>query len=286
MNEAKVQKVIERLELLRKKSERYSNLTLFLMLATIISPLFLCPDTGKCLMAYGIGIVAAIMAAAKSSKYYNFYRQFYKNVFVKEMLKEKFENIQYEWKHGFTGPELYNSKLLKFDGHLTEDCLKASYQGVVFEQVDVRHFTSHGKYARIDFRGKIMKFRAFPVSTSGVWIYTKNVKSTARYYEKARKWVMVNDNEFSKIFDVYACKEADVERILTSQFKEKLLALSEKCEAFGMSFHGSILHVGIHTPRDTFDVDVNIKKVDYDEEVMKVRKDVEDMAELIELLEK
>lgn len=279
----KVEEAIERLEKLKKESGKYEILMLIFLYATIASSFFLAPSAKNCLIAYGVGITAAIIMGARASKYHKQYRKVYKEVFVTEILKEKLEDVHYDWQRGFTGVDMYDSQLLNDDRNISDDYLKASYNGIRFEQADLKHFEG-GKNSRISFRGKIMKFTGLPVNVSNVWIYSKSFKLSARYYSKSIKMISILDNEFAKVFDVYAFNESDVKRILTPQFREKLLILAKKNEALGMSFKGNKLYMGIHTSRDTFDVDVSNKKIDYDNEVEKVKKDVDDIIEVVEMM--
>lgn len=88
-----VQEAIERLEKLKKESGKYEILTLIFMFATIASSFFLIPSAKNCLIAYGVGIAAAIVMGSRSSKYHKQYRKVYKEVFVTEILKEKLEDV-------------------------------------------------------------------------------------------------------------------------------------------------------------------------------------------------
>lgn len=96
--------------------------------------------------------------------------------------------------------------------------------------------------------------------------------------------ISVSEGEFNSVFDVYAYKWEDVEHILTPQIKDNLLILAKKYEALGLCFKGSTLYIGIKTPRDTFDKDTATKRIDYDNELQVVRKDIDDIIEVIEFL--
>ncbi len=274
------QKIIQQLELLYKKTNRYANLSLLFGIATNISPFVLYKDTGKCLAVFGIGIIITVIIGRHSSKYRKQYRQIYKDVFVKEILAEKLEDVHYDWKKGFTGPEIYNSQLFTYKEHISDDYLKASYKNIKFEQADVKH-SSNGK---INFRGKIMKLSGLSVNVSGIWIYTKNFNYNARYTNKSLKRMSLRDREFDDVFDLYVLNEATAERILAPQVRKNLLTLASKNTALGMCFKGSRLCVGIHTSRDTFDVDSSAKHIDYKSEVCRLREDVAEIIETIELL--
>lgn len=284
MSDIKVQDVIQRLEVRKKKSIRYADLSIVFLIASTISLYVFYADTKKALFSFCIGITATIVSGNRSSKYHKQYRKIYKNIFVKRIIEEKFDEVHYEWERGFTGPQIYDFQLLTYKGHISDDYLKAVYNGVTFEQADVKHSDQAGKHPRFNFCGKMMRFTSFPVNLSGVWIYTKNFEYCARYSDKSMKWIGLEDSEFTSVFDVYAYNESDAERILKPQLRENLLILAKKSKSLGMSFRGNKLHLGINTDRDTFDVDVSKKNIDYDSEVAKVRMDVEDTIEVMELL--
>ncbi len=269
--------IIERLEALRKKSSTCSMTVVILIIAANISLFVFYWEPKIALLVCGLLLICAIRASTFSGKCHNKYRQIYKEAIVKAILEEKFEDVQYDWKKGFTGPDLYDFQLLKYRAHISDDYLKASYKGVNFEQADVKHFD---RYSTINFRGRMMRFRNPSSRVSGVWIYTKRFDYLDSYAFKSAKYMLQMDKEFGEKFCVFTKNEADVERVLTPQFKQALWSL-EKKGGFGICMKGSKIHIAICSRRDTFDVDLTKKKIDYENEMDNLKKDVDNMIEII-----
>ena len=101
---------------------------------------------------------------------------------------------------------------------------------------------------------------------------------------RTKKTFTTEDDIFNNHFDIKARNEQDVNRVLTPQIRENLMVLAEDIESFGISYIGNTIYIGINTCRDTFDIKKGMGKVNFDYEIVKVRKDVQSMIDWIELL--
>ena len=273
---------IQTLNVIKKKHNFYMDMCTFCGVIININFFVFVNDSSKSLAAFGIGIVFVIIFATRASKYDKMLRTQYKSVFVKNILSESLEDVHYDWNRGFTGPEIYALQLFHYGGHVSDNYLKASCKGIRFEQANVIH-RDHGSN-RFSFRGKVMIINNPFVNLEGIWVYTKKFSSYSLYAKKTQKYVLIQDNEFAEIFDIYITGEKDINHIFTAEIKQRLLLLAKKYKSFGLCFKGRKLNIAIGTPRKAFEIGDYSKEIIYDVEVERIRQDVADIAEVIEIL--
>ena len=274
---------IEKLISIKKKSMFYQNMSFFGTVFICILLYFFRDDVLKLFGGFFLGLAICIMLGTRASKYDKMFRAKYKSVFVKNMLSERLDDVHYEWKRGFTGPELYDLQLFNYKGHISDDYLKASYKGVHFIQADVIH-SDQKRHGGHTFKGKVMIISNPFAELKGIWIYTKKFNYSTSYASQSLDILLLEDSEFAEVFSVYTALEITKKDILTTEIKQRLLLLAKKYQRFGVRFNGQQMCVVIEDSRDTFDLDNESKKVIYEAEVERIGQDIADIIEVIEVL--
>lgn len=107
-------------------------------------------------------------------------------------------------------------------------------------------------------------------------------KSYLSYLNLAGEEVEMEDVDFNKRFHVFSLNALEAFYILTPQMMEKLTAINRHYPNIAFRFAPGKLYVGIVT-NDSFDVGVT-KKLSYPEEHARIKKDVQVIIDIIEMI--
>lgn len=275
---------MQKLENLRKKITLYEYLPLGLGLAGFILPEIF--DT----YIYGlVGISAALVSAVifRSQAPYlkKEYRDLYKNTFVIPTLNSMLDDVEYDWHMGFTDIEVMGFGIIKIGNRFkSEDYISASYKGVKFRQADVviKNETGRGQDKNVQtyFSGRMFEFDFSSKVVANVKVFSKSYLS---YLNLAGEEVEMEDVDFNKCFHVFSLNALEAFYILTPQMMEKLTAINRHYPNIAFRFAPGKLYVGIVTD-DSFDVGVT-KKLSYPEEHARIKKDVQVIIDIIEMID-
>lgn len=281
--------VIEKLENMRKKKNRYGCMVILSFLIPmplmVILPFFgvdMAPVIGIVLIFAGV-IIFSKIAGNLTIKY----KELYKETFVVSILEEQFDDVFYDYKRGFEESKVNQFGLVsRGNRYRSEDFIRGSYKGISFEQSEVRiaHKKSNDDTETIYFRGRMMEFD-FPFKeVKSVQIFTDTFphrgKPSVNYNMKP---VEMESTDFNKRFDVIAADPVDAYYVLTPQFMERVDFLKEKFNHVGMNFQGNKLYVGIWTGGDAFDGDPS-REVNYLDEKATIMGDVRVITDIIDVL--
>lgn len=222
-----------------------------------------------------INVIIGAVILHQGGKNKTKYKSLYKDVLVKQILDEEFEDIVYQWENGYTKTDVAKFHLIVYSDLYSKDYLKASYKGFRFEQADISCSEVHGK---------IMKISSLPVNTTEVQIYTRNFRNVARYWDENKSIFFTELEKFNMFFDIKAYDEEAVKKVLTPQLQNNLIALAMNGCPFGITFIGNTAYIVISTYRKSFDIEAGLKKVNFDDELAKVREDVQSIKDWIELI--
>ena len=278
--------VIEKLNHYRKKYQYYLMLNSMCIFVMIVS-FFICAVNEKIgLITLLVTIIAMIFLGSSAAKSNRIFRAVYKAVFVKNMLCKKFDDVNYDWKRGFTGPEMYDFHLFNYKEHTSDDYLEASYKGISFKMADIVHTHFHGKNNIEIIKGKVISIKHTFAKVDGLWVYTKKYEHDNMYCKKIQRLAMVDDKKIDSLFYVYTLDKMDANKLITAEIRERLLLLRSKYDKFGICFNGNSVNIVIESSKDTFDIDVKSKKVIKEVEEERIEQDITGIIEVIEILGK
>lgn len=217
------------------------------------------------------------------------YRELFKTYYVKKILDENFDDVVYDWKKGYPYSKMQKAHLIVNQDFVSEDYLKASYNGIKFEQADIRcalpNYGSKSNPCEHVLYGKIMEIAALPIKVSEIQIYTMGFSVRGRYRNNRNKSYYTSDKTFDYRFQVYACNEKEAEKILTPALREKLIEYAMCNQSFGLSFIGNKLYIGINTYRNTFDIQNGLRKVDFEQENANIIEDVKAIKDRLSIVD-
>ena len=217
------------------------------------------------------------------------YKALYKSTFVTGILGEFFDDVFYDWEHGFTTQAVNEFGLAKLGNRFyTEDYLSASYKGIHFVQADVKiqYHTSTGKSSHTTtyFSGRMFVFDNPLKRVFSVQVFSDNFRYRAGNPGgfKMNK-VELESVAFNKAFDVKAVQEIDAFYMLTPHMIENLTRIRLQYGNLAVHFAGDKIFVGINCGMKAFDGDIK-RPIDYNTEREQARQDSMVIINLIETL--
>lgn len=229
-------------------------------------------------------IVSAIIQAVKSKEYGNTYKQ----MLSKYVLQESFENPVYDPLNGFTVEDFKAGHLIKWRDNFrysSEDLIRAQYNGVEFQQADVRitHETG-GKNRRtvVDIDGRLIRIKFHKPIGSRIVIATDEREVALE--DKLSK-VEMEDMEFNREFDVFSEDGHSVFYLLTPQFMGYLKELRVIDSFLFISFDGEDLYVLRSGKGGIFEPPHVKYPIDLEYEAEKNRKELREIKNIIEVLQ-
>ena len=243
-------------------------------------------------------LAPVIMLAACASLIYGFtkmgayskeYKALYKSTFVTGILGEIFDNVFYDWEHGFTTQAVKEFGLVKLGNRFfSEDYISASYKGIHFVQADVKiqYHSSSGKSSHTTtyFSGRMFVFDNPLKKVFSVQAFSDNFRYRAGNPAgfKMNK-IELESVDFNRTFDVKAVQDIDAFYMLTPHMIESLMMIRNRDGNVGVHFSGDKICVGINCGMNAFDGDIN-RPIDYNAEREQARKDSLVIINLIETL--
>lgn len=278
---------IQRMEALRKKCYLVQVLVLVEPLVLLVV-MFLGrtggPDIRLIMFLFFGCTMVGVVFASKWKKEFNL---IYKEMFARAALEELLDDVTYAWDRGFTSSDVSKMGLVCMGNRFrSEDYLKASYNGVEFEQSDVtiKNHTGSGKRSKTVtyFKGKMMKFKMPEKSAISLQVFTDNFAYRANTGFPMER-IEMEDVEFNRIFDVRTLDGHEAFYVLTPQFMECLKRIAKTCSSIGMHFTRGNLYVAINTGRDSFDA-VMSQEIVYPKEKARMEADIQDIIDIIKAL--
>ena len=244
-----------------------------------------------CLVIPPLGIVILLLGARRVRKLQTEMRELYKDAFVREPLQNNFDNAHYEPNGGFTRENIESFGLCEMGNrYWSEDYIRAAYQGVDFEvaEVNVREVDTSSDSSRSEeyFQGRMMVFHFPDKLVSSVSIFSRKFKHRPLSRREAKETeVELESVQFNKDFDVYSQIQQDAFYLITPQFMERLQILAGKYESLAMHVVGNQVFLGFNEPgQNVFDANIEVGKLDIDQEMAKVQAEIDDIKTLIAMI--
>ena len=260
-----------------EKKRKQITIGIFLILGSVIFMVF--PP---------LFIVVVLILVKFITKSKNELTSMYKDVFVRELLENNFENVVYQPTNGFTRDAVDSFDICRMGNRFfAEDYLNASFRGINFEVSDVRiadeSSDEDSSSTTILFEGRFITFDFSRELASSVKIFSDKFKYRAlTRKENRQEKVEMESVEFNKKFDVFSDNPHDAFYIITPNFMERLNALTTKYKSVAMSVTGRSIVVAFNEPENNaFDPKNMAGKVDYVEEQAKIQSDIDDIKIII-----
>lgn len=283
-----IYEVVEKLEALRKKRNLVSSLLslsiVFLIVGMFASSLF---DFVLGPFIWFFVLTACMIIFGKILKNITKeYKKLYKENFVVKVLKDKLDDVKYDYERGLEERYVRRFGISKMGNRYeSEDYLKASYKGIEFEQADVSISNKNDDTTTVYFKGRMFAFDFPYKSVSSVQIFTKGFPFQGTPMENYNmKKIKMESENFNKLFDVKSANEMEAFYVLTPQMMEKIEIIKQKYNHVGLNFQNNKLFLGIWTVVDTFDGDPK-RKINYLGEKEAILKEVEVITDIIDALD-
>ncbi len=194
----------------------------------------------------------------------------FKKIFVLSSLSQIFEKLNYLPDKGLNEEVISDTKMMNMgDLYSSNDYFEAEYKGIRVKQADVTieekrettdsdgHTQTH--YINI-FRGKWMIFDFNKTFNFNIQVCQKEFTNSKIPYwgeQKNYQKVTMEDEEFNKMFSVYAQDAHEAFYILTPQFMEKIKKLVSNIKGtILLCFIDHELHIGLDNNEDSFEYDI------------------------------
>ncbi|MBO4477344.1 MAG: DUF3137 domain-containing protein [Lachnospiraceae bacterium] len=235
-----------------------------------------------------IGLIMIFYGCSRMNKLRAEMRALYKDAFVREPLENNFENVLYEPNGGYSYDVIESFRICEMGNrHWSEDFVNATYAGVNFQiaEVNVREVDERDDHTSSTtyFEGRMMVFYFPNKLVNSVSVFSRKFKHRAlsRREEKDTK-VELESARFNKEFDVYSPYEHDAFYLLTPHFMERLEFLGSKYESIAMTVYGNRVVLAFNEPgKNVFDANVEIGKLDIEQEMAKVQSEIDDIKMFI-----
>lgn len=284
----------EELELLRKKAK---NVVIYGILISITLTIILFIIFDMSFFSFFFlffGIVITFIASIKPAKKFNLA---FKNTFVLKSLQLVFSDLTYYPERGIDEAVIRNTKMMYMgDRYSSNDYVSGKYKNISVVQSDV-HIEERHESTDSDgnttttwvtiFKGRWMIFEFNKNFKANVQVSQRkfgnsrisNWGSTLKY-----KKVMMEDQEFNKLFRVYAQDEHDAFYILTPSLIEKIKKIANDVSGqLLFCFIDNNLHVGIYNNRDSFEHSI-FTKIDVEKINNKIANDIKLITDFIDEL--
>ena len=215
-------------------------------------------------------------------------RALYKQIFVEEPLKRNFYDVTYQPDNGFDREIVRNFGLCKMGNrYYTEDYIRASYEGVTFEMADVivryHQKTGDDDITITYFQGRMMTFSLPDKMLNSVRVFSDSFRNRALDKKEAKnELVQMESVDFNRLYDVFAPDAHDAFYLLTPPLMERLISLASRYNSMAFSVVGNQVVVAFNEPgNDAFDSKNLYGQINYEEEIVKVQKDIDDIKIII-----
>lgn len=234
-------------------------------------------------------------------------KRLYKETFMKGILEEYFEDVDYRWETGISQYQFFDTGIFeeyKISSYHSEDYLSGVYKGVSFKQADVE-FTrrettgDHPKDVTV-FSGRLFEFDDSFKQVQSVKVMPEiEVRAENRFQIERQDIVKMENMEFNKVFAVASASPQEAFYVLTPQVMERLLDIhnrykkSELDDGSRNNIEGLYRTIAFHFKQDKLYVVIDhmdsfdsnfLKEIDYPTEKEKIRKHIQVIIDVIEML--
>lgn len=250
------------LEQMRKKAKNSTGLVVLCIAGCALIGMFTM-HFGLILVGVVLGIICYVAVAKKSNKEY---KEYYKNVFVKNMIKSVIPDAVYEPRQGFEKDRIRATGLMMMGNiYASEDYIRGTYNNVAFERADVviqdESTDSDGNTTTTTYlRGRWMIFESNKNFDADLQILQKGFgyanKRKGFFTKKAdrRHAFKTEDETFNKTFECLCQNESEAFYLLTPGVMQALLRLIGQTDGKVMvGFVDNQLHVVVKSNKNSLE---------------------------------
>lgn len=254
----------KRINLYQKYSKENKSAILFLVLAILCAlPGFIL----ELILLIILGIVLFIVSIVffgKAHQHSITFKSIVKSEIVTELLKEQFDDVNYEPKNHISIPRIMQTGMVKRpDRYQGEDLIQGSYKGVKFEVSDI---DLKERVETRDSKGNVtVSYQTYFKGRWYVYTYERQFKEQLKIVEgrgfgvntKGLVKLDVESIEFNKKFSIYATSQEFGFYLITSSMIEKLMEL-EKLHRGSILYYyvNNELHIGVNDRRDYMELSI------------------------------
>jgi len=262
------------------------------------------------LLLFLVIFVCCILFIPKAERNTKEINKIYKETFLTGVFQEFFEEAYYRWDKGFDketvlDADLFGRAFNDSSEFYSEDYLSGKYNGVSFQHADVSWISTNGKYGNdrtVHFAGRMFIFDYSFKEVSSVKVIpklNKDLSVTTKIYTDDIRMdlVKLESVEFNKIFLIGAKNPEEAFYVLTPQMMECILTLWKNYGGFrqmevNQSSIPTLRGIFFHFKRDKLYVIMEgmnafgsyPKQMDYPTEKARIRKDIQVIIDVIEML--
>lgn len=234
-------------------------------------------------------------------------KRLYKETFMKGILEEYFEDVDYRWETGISRQQFFDTGIFeeyKISSYHSEDYLSGVYKGVSFKQADVKFTRRETKNDHAQditvFSGRLFEFDdSFKQVQSVKVVPEMEVRVANRFQIDRQDIVKMENMEFNKVFAVASASPQEAFYVLTPQVMERLMDIhnrykkSELDDGNRNNIEGLYRTIAFHFKQDKLYVVIDhmdsfdsnlLKEIDYPTEKEKIRKHIQVIIDVIEML--
>ena len=237
-------------------------------------------------------ILIYIKSKVNGKNIYIFNKEF-KNIFVLNSLKKIFKDITYSPNKGLSKDFIQKVGMIDTgDSYSSNDYISGKYKNITFQQSDVHIQEKHekeenGKKETVwetTFMGRIMIFDFNKNFKANIQVSSYQFVANSLPWSKKFTRVKMEDEEFNKIFYIYAESEHDAFYILTPHFMNKLKDINKKLKCGIMfCFVDNKLHIAVDNSQDSFEFNV-FKPINEQQIEENITKDIKLITDFVEEL--
>jgi hypothetical protein len=211
-----------------------------------------------------IMFIVSLVFFGRAQKHSLTFKSIVKTEIVTELLKEQFDDVQYEPKNHISIPRIIQTGMVKRpDRYNGEDLIMGSYKGVKFEVSDI---DLKERVETRDSKGNVtVSYQTYFKGRWYVYTYERKFKEELKIIEgrgfgvntKGLVKLDVESIEFNKKFAIYATTQEFGFYLITSSMIEKLMEL-EKLHRGSILYYyvGNELHIGVNDRRDYMELSI------------------------------
>lgn len=209
----------------------------------------------------------------------------YKKVFVHSTLEKVFDNLNYYPNKGLSESVIsLTGAMSTGDRFTSNDYISGTYKNVKFEQSDI-HIEE--KHKETDDEGNVRV--SWVTIFLGRWMifdFNKRFKANIQVHSGNLPFInsskiKFEDEEFNKMFSVFANNEHDAFYVLTPQMLEKIKKIKQSLNCgLIFCFQDSKLNIAINNYNDSFECDV-FKEINEEEIENNIIKDIKLITDFI-----
>lgn len=253
---------------------------LFLMFNTLVAAFF----------PFFLGLVITVIISEKKRKSFS---TAFKETFVKKSLESIFTDFNYNPDIGLDSSIISMTGMMYMgDRYSSNDLITGKYKNINIMQSDV-HIEEEQESVDSDGNTETYWITIF----KGRWMvfdFNKNFKANVQVCEKgfsnskldsfSYKKVQMEDQEFNKIFNIYAIDEHEAFYILTPHLMEKIKKLESTINGkILFCFVNNKLHIGLYNNVDSFEHSV-FSKIDENKVISEISKDIKIITDFVDEL--